>query len=103
MPYSRPPLMETSDNTATSSPAPTSTARRSGRVTKAPSKFATDAPAAAKRKRAADQDDDDDEDGENESPDEGQGHDGDDDSVTADEEDADASANEGPKRAPKRK
>lgn len=95
MPSSRPPLMETSDNTATSSPAPNATARRSGRVTKAPEKFAPDAPLAPKRKRAADHDD---EDGENESPEGGE----DDDSVTADDEPQD-SATEEPKRVQKRK
>ncbi|KAK0639022.1 hypothetical protein B0T16DRAFT_235738 [Cercophora newfieldiana] len=96
MPSSRPPLMETSDNTATSSPAPNSTARRSGRVTKVPEKFAADAPLAAKRKRAAEHDD---EDGENESPEDEE----DDESVTADDEPED-SATEQPKRAaPKRK
>lgn len=58
--------METSDNTATSSPAPTSTARRSGRVTKAPAKFTPEPTALSKRKRASENDDG--EDGENESP-----------------------------------
>ncbi|KAM7199223.1 hypothetical protein V8F20_005825 [Naviculisporaceae sp. PSN 640] len=85
--------METSDNTPAGSPAPTSTARRSGRVTKAPEKFTPDAPAATKRKRSAEHDD---EDAENESPDEGgdgDNHD-DDESDTADEE---------PQRAKKKK
>lgn len=77
--------METSDNTPAGSPAPTSTARRSGRVTKAPEKFTPDAPAATKRKRSAEHDD---EDAENESPDEGGDVDNqdDDDSDTAEEE-----------------
>ncbi|KAK4122428.1 hypothetical protein N657DRAFT_672965 [Parathielavia appendiculata] len=87
------PLMETSDNTATSSPAPTSTARRSGRVTKAPTKFTPHAP-ATKRKRNADHDD---EDAENESPDEmGDIND-------ANDDDADDTATEEPRRAPKKK
>ncbi|KAK4223863.1 hypothetical protein QBC38DRAFT_458879 [Podospora fimiseda] len=61
--------METSDNNATSSPAPTSSARRSGRVSKAPSKFTPDAPVASKRKRNPDNDDEDaDDDAENEEP-----------------------------------
>ncbi|KAK3328002.1 hypothetical protein B0T19DRAFT_180009 [Cercophora scortea] len=80
----RHPLMETSDNTATSSPAPTSTARRSGRVTKVPDKFSPDAPVASKRKRAAEHDDDD---AENELPD------GEDDAAGEDDE-ADDSATE---------
>lgn len=59
--------MESSDNNAMSSPAPTSSARRSGRVAKAPEKFVPDAPGASKRKRDGELDD---EDAENESPDE---------------------------------
>jgi len=62
--------METSDNTATSSPAPTATSRRSGRVSKLPEKFIPDAPAASKRKR---RDDNDDEDAENDAPDTDEG------------------------------
>lgn len=58
--------METTDNTATSSPTPTSTARRSGRVTKAPAKFTPEPTSLSKRKRASEHDDG--EDGENESP-----------------------------------
>jgi len=90
----RQPLMETSDNTATSSPAPTSSARRSGRVTKAPTKFTPDAPAATKRKRNPDHDD---EDAENESPDEM------DDVSDANDDDADDTATEEPRRAAKKK
>ncbi len=91
--------METSDNTATSSPAPTSsTARRSGRVSKAPEKFSPDAPLASKRKRDADQDDDDDEDVENESP-----HEGEDEEEPSPDEDAEDSAVDEPKRASKKK
>ncbi|KAL2256910.1 hypothetical protein VTK26DRAFT_930 [Humicola hyalothermophila] len=91
----RQPLMETSDNNATSSPAPTSTARRSGRVTKAPAKFTPDAPAATKRKRSTDQDDN--EDAENESPDEA------DEASDDHDDDADESAAEGTRRASKKK
>ena len=86
--------METSDNTATSSPAPTSSARRSGRVTKTPAKFTPDAPAATKRKRNPENDG---EDAENESPDEM------DDASDANDDDADDTATEEPRRAPKKK
>jgi cohesin complex subunit SA-1/2 len=86
--------METSDNTATSSPAPASTARRSGRVSKAPAKFTPDAPAVHKRKRSAQRDD---EDAENELPDEGI-----DDASDGVDEDADDSAVEEPRRATKK-
>lgn len=58
--------METTDNTATSSPTPTSTARRSGRVTKAPAKFTPEPTTLSKRKRTSENDNG--EDGENESP-----------------------------------
>jgi cohesin complex subunit SA-1/2 len=61
------PLLESTDNNAMSSPAPTSTARRSGRVVKAPARLTPDAPAAGKRKRDTALDDDDDE--ENNPPD----------------------------------
>ena len=90
----RQPLMETSDNNATSSPAPTSTARRSGRVSKAPAKFTPDAPAATKRKRNADPTD---EDAENESPDEV------DEPSDDNDDDTDDNAAEEPRRAPKKK
>lgn len=89
--------METSDNNATSSPAPTSSARRSGRVTKAPAKFTPDAPAATKRKRNGDHDDDD---AENESPEDV------DDTSDADDangDDGDDTATEEPRRASKKK
>ncbi|KAK4163573.1 cohesin subunit psc3 [Cladorrhinum sp. PSN259] len=90
MPTTRQPLMETSDNNATSSPAPTSSARRSGRVSKAPNKFTPDAPVASKRKRNADNDDeDDDDDAENEEP--------------ADAGALNETATEEPRRAAKRK
>ncbi|KAK0728060.1 hypothetical protein B0T26DRAFT_672653 [Lasiosphaeria miniovina] len=102
----RQPLMETSENTnsANGSPAPASSARRSGRVTKAPAKFTPDAPLATKRKRAPDHDDDDDEDAddddlENESPDDPDGNA----AASADEDaDADDSAADEP-RPPRRK
>ncbi|KAI2641441.1 STAG-domain-containing protein [Hypomontagnella submonticulosa] len=70
---SRLPLMETSDNNATSSPAsaPDNSRRRSGRVVRAPQKFSPDPhpsqndQATSKRKRGTDRDE---EDVENESP-----------------------------------
>lgn len=86
--------METSDNAATSSPAPTSTARRSGRVTKAPAKFTPDAPAAHKRKRNSQHDDEDDE---NQLPDEM------DEASDGNDDDAEDSPAEEPQRATKRK
>jgi cohesin complex subunit SA-1/2 len=86
--------METSDNNATSSPAPPSTARRSGRVTKAPAKFTPDAPGTTKRKRDADHDA---EDVENESPDEAE------EPSDADEDDAEDTATEEPRRAPRKR
>ncbi|KAI0471622.1 STAG-domain-containing protein [Xylariaceae sp. FL0804] len=61
MPASRPPLMETSDNNATSSSAP----RRSGRARAAPQKFSPEPHSSqpehppSKRKRDADNDEDD--------------------------------------------
>lgn len=51
MPLVRLPLMETSENTATPSPTPAATARRSGRERRAPEKFQPEASAAPKRKR----------------------------------------------------
>lgn len=85
--------METSDNNATSSPAPTGTSRRSGRVSKLPEKFRPDAPAATKRKRP---DDNDDEDAENDAPltDEEESDGGDDDAAGDDDDDVE----EAPKR-----
>ncbi|KAI1101965.1 STAG-domain-containing protein [Jackrogersella minutella] len=71
---SRLPLMETSDNNATSSPAsasasaPDNSRRRSGRVVRAPQKFSPEPQndhSTSKRKRGPDRDE---EDGENESP-----------------------------------
>ncbi|KAK4203296.1 putative cohesin subunit [Triangularia verruculosa] len=97
----RQPLMETSDNNATGSPAPTSSARRSGRVSKAPSKFTPDAPVASKRKRAADNDDEDDDqendDAENEAPDDEE------DNNASDDDDGSETATEEPRRAKKKK
>ncbi|KAL2148780.1 hypothetical protein VTH82DRAFT_1927 [Thermothelomyces myriococcoides] len=86
--------METSENTATSSPAPTSTTRRSGRVTKPPAKYTPEAPTATKRKRTAEPDD---EDAENESPDEAE------DVSDANDDDADDTGPDEPKRAGKKK
>ncbi|KAK3994680.1 cohesin subunit psc3 [Cladorrhinum sp. PSN332] len=97
MSTTRQPLMETSDNNATGSPAPTSSARRSGRVSKAPTKFTPDAPVASKRKRNADNDDDDDDDdAENEEP-------ADAGALSDDEDDGDETATEEPRRAAKKK
>ncbi|KAK4242547.1 hypothetical protein C8A03DRAFT_29309 [Achaetomium macrosporum] len=86
--------METSSNTTTSSPAPASTARRSGRVTKAPAKFTPDAPSTSKRKRDAQHNE---EDAENESPDEV------DEASDDDNEEADDSDADGPRRTAKKK
>ncbi|KAL2179273.1 uncharacterized protein P884DRAFT_298385 [Thermothelomyces heterothallicus CBS 202.75] len=86
--------METSENAATSSPAPTSTTRRSGRVTKAPAKYTPEAPTATKRKRNAEPDD---EGAENESPDEV------DDVSDANDDDADDTAADEPRSAGKKK
>ncbi|EAA31414.3 hypothetical protein GE21DRAFT_7664 [Neurospora crassa] len=80
----RQPLMETTDNTATSSPTPTSTARRSGRVTKAPAKFTPEPTSLSKRKRASENDEG--EDGENESPEEGPDEDDDPDASEVEQE-----------------
>lgn len=80
----RQPLMETTDNTATSSPTPTSTARRSGRVTKAPAKFTPEPTSLSKRKRVSENDDG--EDGENESPEEGPDEDDDPDASEVEQE-----------------
>ncbi|KAK0670788.1 putative cohesin subunit [Cercophora samala] len=98
----RQPLMETSDNNATGSPAPTSSARRSGRVSKAPNKFTPDAPVASKRKRNADNDDDEDDDqdhdnAENEAPDDEE------DNNASDDDDGSETAAEEPRRAKKKK
>jgi cohesin complex subunit SA-1/2 len=86
--------METSTNTAASSPAPASTTRRSGRVTKAPAKFTPDAPSASKRKRNAQHNE---EDAENESPDEM------DEASDGDNEEAEDSAADEPRRTAKKK
>ncbi|KAI5862936.1 STAG-domain-containing protein [Durotheca rogersii] len=85
---SRLPLMDTPDNNATSSPAPDSARRRSGRVVRAPQKFSPDLPSAqnehasSKRKRGPDRGE---EDAENESP----AEDGEDDDELSDPEDDD--------------
>ncbi|PSR81220.1 hypothetical protein BD289DRAFT_45045 [Coniella lustricola] len=71
MPPARPPLMETSENTATPSPAPAAAARRSGRERRMPEKFQPEVVVAPKRKRAVDDEDDDD--AENHNPEAGEG------------------------------
>lgn len=98
--------METSDNNATTgSPAPTSSARRSGRVSKAPNKFTPDAPVASKRKRNSDNDDEDDDDdpdnddAENEAPDDEE----DNNNASDDDDDGSETAAEEPRRAKKKK
>jgi cohesin complex subunit SA-1/2 len=48
--------MESSNNNVTNSPAPSSMARRSGRVSKLPKKYTPDASGATKRKRGAEPD-----------------------------------------------
>lgn len=58
MPLARLPLMETSENTATPSPAPNAR-RRSGRQTRAPEKFQPETTIAPKRKRGAQDEEDD--------------------------------------------
>lgn len=57
--------METTNNSARASPGPNSATRRSGRVSKVPQKYQSDAPVANKRKRVAELDQDNEE---NESP-----------------------------------
>lgn len=95
MPPARLPLMETSENTATPSPAPAATARRSGRERRAPEKFQPEITVAPKRKRAAD-DEDGDDDAENHNPAaaaEGEGTDQEDEEMSddlSDEEDEDS-------------
>ncbi|KAJ9134649.1 Cohesin subunit psc3 [Pleurostoma richardsiae] len=88
--------MASTENTATPSPAPTAEARRrSGRVSRAPEKFAPEPSAIAKRKRdAEDEDDEDDEDVENQEPE-------DEDDVS--EEDESDSASDEEVARPKRK
>lgn len=78
--------METSNNNATSSPAPTGTSRRSGRVSKLPEKYIPDAPATTKRKR---RDENEDEDAENDAPvtDEDESDAGDNDAAEDDDDD----------------
>lgn len=96
----RQPLMEITDNSELSSPALASTARRSGRVIKAPEKYVPDAPVATKRKHAAEHDE---EDVENESPDEDAEANGDSDAGESDaEEDDEVVKRPKTKRAPSR-
>lgn len=90
--------METSENTATPSPAPTAdTRRRSGRERRVPEKFQPEITVAPKRKRG----DDEDEDVENQNPDE----EVDEDEEDVPSEDEEASPDEEEERAarPKRK
>lgn len=82
--------METSENTATPSPTPAATARRSGRERRAPEKFRPEAPIAPKRKRG----DDDDDDAENQQP-AGEGE-GDDDEAMSDGNDDDDAEDDSP-------
>ncbi|KAI0810507.1 hypothetical protein GGR55DRAFT_111335 [Xylaria sp. FL0064] len=111
---SRLPLMETSSNNATTSPAP----RRSGRARVAPQKFSpeprpsqSEHAASSKRKRGHDNDDDDNDDVENAEPelsdedaptDEEREDDADDDADDDDEDNDDADADEEPTRRPKK-
>ncbi|KAI8952464.1 hypothetical protein F4801DRAFT_220171 [Xylaria longipes] len=104
---SRLPLMETSDNNASSSPAP----RRSGRARVAPQKFSpeprpsqNDHAASSKRKRGQDHDDDDDaendNDNDNDNENENEGPDASDEDAPTDDEhdDDDADADDEPPR-----
>ncbi|KAI1075874.1 STAG-domain-containing protein [Whalleya microplaca] len=97
---SRLPLMETSDNNATSSPsgsasAPDASRRRSGRVVRAPQKFSPEPQndhSSSKRKRGTDHDDE--EDAENEVPDGEE--------EPSDEEDGDDDSDDEPTPRPKK-
>lgn len=93
MPVVRLPLMDTSENTATPSPAPDSR-RRSGRQTRVPEKFQPEITIAPKRKRG-EQDEEDDV--ENHDP---EGEEGDEESS---EDDADDSPAEEERAKPKKK
>lgn len=93
MPVARLPLMDTSENTATPSPAPASR-RRSGRQTRVPEKFQPEITIAPKRKRG-EQDEEDDV--ENHDP---EGEEEDDEST---EDDADDSPAEEERAKPKKK
>lgn len=99
--------METSENTATPSPTPAATARRSGRERRAPEKFQPEASIAPKRKRddADPTDADADDDAENHNPADGAADDNNDEPMTDDNDDADAdedSPDEEEKRAARR-
>ncbi|KAI1283636.1 hypothetical protein F5Y07DRAFT_157603 [Xylaria sp. FL0933] len=107
---SRLPLMETSSNNATTSPAP----RRSGRARVAPQKFSpeprpsqSEHAASSKRKRGHDNDDDENDDVENAEPglsdeDAPTDEERDDDADDDDEDNDDADADEEPTRRPKK-
>lgn len=105
MPPARLPLMETSENTATPSPAPAAMARRSGRERRAPEKFQPEITVAPKRKRAAD-DEDGDDDAENRNPAvAGEGADSEDEEMSddlSDSEDDEDSPDEEEQRAARR-
>lgn len=97
--------METSENTATPSPTPAATARRSGRERRAPEKFQPEASIAPKRKRDdADPDADADDDAENHNPaGDAAADDNNDEPMTDDDDDADEdSPDEEEKRAARR-
>ncbi|KAI0166967.1 STAG-domain-containing protein [Hypoxylon sp. FL1284] len=103
MSLSRSPLMEASDNNATSSPAsvPDNSRRRSGRVVKAPQKFSPQPHSSqndhsSKRKRGQDHDE---EDAENGNPDEAD----EDDEELSDPDDVDDDADDAPPRSKKAK
>lgn len=93
MPFVRLPLMDTSENTATPSPAPASR-RRSGRQTRVPEKFQPEITIAPKRKRGEHDEEDD---AENLDP---EGDEGDEESS---EDDADDSPSEEERAKPKKK
>lgn len=93
------PLMEAADSNSQASPAPADgSRRRSGRVVRAPQKFAPDAAPSSKRKRAADRDN---EDAENEEP--GDDDDDDDDEAPSDDDDDDMVDDDEPAPAKRRK
>lgn len=100
MPSVRLPLMETSENTATPSPTPAATARRSGRERRAPEKFQPEVTIAPKRKRGDDDEEDDENDAENQRP---AAEGGDEDEAMSDDDDAeDDSPDEEEERAARR-
>lgn len=93
------PLMETTENTATPSPAPTAdTRRRSGRERRVPEKFQPEVTIAPKRKRGSDEDD-----VENQNPDEDDDVDEDEDEDMPSEDEASPDEDEERAARPKRK